>query len=218
MVNFGGARTAPRRLKSGITRRIVGRNAASKKTLKGKTVLGLSTKNLERMLGENKTRRRISNIRVAYERTENIEGQIIKTTNKFIKLFNNILNNEQKYIDARVKIESMLEALDASEGGTPIERHNISNQKFKSKLEKKVSDDIIRTYKNMLKVSKDVYETSNNQEQREAATIFLTSVIEELYNEFFPSKKSRAMNINTENTKNNSNLDDLLNMFKKTGI
>jgi hypothetical protein len=70
----------------------------------------------------------------------------------------------------------------------------------------------------MLKVSKDVYETSNNQEQREAATIFLTSVIEELYNEFFPSKKSRAMNINTENTKNNSNLDDLLNMFKKTGI
>jgi hypothetical protein len=71
----------------------------------------------------------------------------------------------------------------------------------------------------MLKVSKDIYETSNSDEQREAATIFLTSLIEELYNEFFPSKKiNHTMNINTENTKNNSNLDDLLNMFKKTGI
>jgi hypothetical protein len=65
MVNFGGARTAPRRLKSQRKRRIIGRNVTSKKTLKGKTVLGLNTKNLERMLGENKTRRRISNIRVA---------------------------------------------------------------------------------------------------------------------------------------------------------
>jgi hypothetical protein len=223
MVNFGGTRTAPRKLKFQRTLKIVGRTAASKKTLKGKTILGLNTKNLERMLGENKTKRKISNIKVAYEKTKNVEGQLIQTTNKFIKLFNSILNDEEKYIDARVKIESMLGALDDSKGGNPIERHNISNKKFKSKLEKKISDDIIRTYRNILKVSKDVYETSNNEEQREAASIFLIGLIEELYDEFFPSKKTNhTMNVNTENTKNNtknnSNLDDLLNMFKKTGI
>ena len=90
------------------------------------------------------------------------------------------------------------------------------NREFKSKLKKKVSDDdIIRTYRNLLKVAKDVYETSNNQEQREAASLFLTVLNYDLYNEFFPKKQNNKMNMD-ENAANN--LGDLLNMFKKTSI
>jgi cysteinyl-tRNA synthetase len=216
MVKFGGVRTAPRTLKylkSRKTRKILGRTGI-KKTLKGTPVLGLNTKNLERMLGANKTQHRITNIKKSYEETKNFEEQMLETANKFIKLFNNILHNEQKYLDARVKIETMLEVLNASKGN-PIERHNIENKNFKSKLQKKLSDDLIRTYRNLLKVAKDVYETSNNEEQREASSLFLSTLIEELYKEFFPSKKNN-MNMNFENE--NDDLDDLLNMFKKSGI
>ena len=75
MIKFGGARTKKRTLKylkSSKTRKIVGRTSM-KKTLKGKLLLGLNTKNLERMLGANKTQRKIGNIKRTYEQTTDPE-------------------------------------------------------------------------------------------------------------------------------------------------
>ena len=218
MIKSGGVRTIRRKLKylkSGKTRKVIGRNANAKKTLKSQRILGINTKNLEQMIGMNKTTRKMGNIKMTYEKTKNIEDQMIQTSDKFIKLFNKILHNEPKYVNARVKIESMLEALDSMKGDV-IERFNITNQRFKSKLERKITDDKIRTYRNVLKVAQDTYETTNNEEQREAASILLTGLIEELYKDFFT--KSKNGNMNMEDDTPNNNLGDLLNMFKKTAI
>lgn len=200
MIKFGGTRTKSRKLKYLRTKTRKAEKFSFKPSLKKNTL----KKNIVSILQK---RNRLNNIKETYEKTSNIEEQILKTSNKLIKLFNKVLEND-KYIKYRSDIEATLDILENTEGPI-IKRHNITNKDFKSMLKEKVSDDIIETYKDVITLAKETYEDDENTVDREASAIFLANIVDELYKAFFVKNS----NVNMNNG-NNSGLDSLLKSLK----
>lgn len=203
MIKFGGTRTKRRNLKYLSTKT---RTAKNKHKFSFKPSLKKNTlkRNIVSMLQK---RNRLNNIKETYEKTSNIEEQILKTATKFITLFNKVIKKD-KYKKYQSDIEANLYILEGAQGSI-IERHDISNKDFKSILEEKVSDDIIETYRDVITLAKETYEDDDNDVDREAAALFLSNITEELYNVFFTKKN----NINMNNAQN-SGLNSLLKSLK----
>ena len=203
MIKFGGTRTKSRKLKylSKKTRKL---KASQKFSFKPSLQKNTLKKNIVSILQK---RNRLNNIKETYEKTTNIEEQILKTSNKFIKLFNKVLNKD-KYIKYRSDIEATLYILENTKGQI-IERQHIKNKDFKLMLEENVSDDIIETYRDVIILAKETYEDDENTVDREAAAVFLSNIVDELYNAFF----SNINNVNMNN-RPNSGLNSLLKSLK----
>ena len=202
MIKFGGTRTKSGKLKylSTKTRKVKNSQKFSfKPSLKKNTL----KRNIVSMLQK---RNHLNNIKETYEKTSNIEEQILKTSNKFITLFNKVIKKD-KYKKYQSDIEATLDILEDTKGPI-IKRHDISNKDFKSMLEEKVSDDMIETYIDVITFAKETYEDDDNDVDREAAALFLSNITEELYNVFFTKKNNVNMN-NAENTGLNSLLKSL---------
>ena len=203
MIKFGGTRTKRRNLKYLSTKTKTAKNKQKfsfKPSLKKNTL----KRNIVSMLQK---RNRLNNIKETYEKTSNIEEQILKTATKFITLFNKVLKKD-KYKKYQSDIEANLYILEGAQGSI-IERHDISNKDFKSILEEKVSDDIIETYRDVITLAKETYQDYDNDVDREAAALFLANITEELYNVFFTKKN----NVNMNNAQN-SGLNSLLKSLK----
>ena len=203
MIKFGGTRTNPRKLKylSTKTRKLKNSQKFSfKPSLKKNTLK-------QNIVGMLQKRNRLNNIKETYEKTSNIEEQILKTSNKFITLFNKVIKKD-KYKKYQSDIEATLIILEDTKGPI-IKRHDIKNNDFKSMLEEKVSDDMIETYIDVITFAKETYEDDDNDVDREAAALFLANITEELYNAFFTKKN----NVNMNNAYN-SGLNSLLKSLK----
>ena len=203
MIKFGGTRTKSRKLKylSTKTRKVKNSQKFSfKPSLKKNTL----KRNIVSMLQK---RNHLNNIKETYEKTSNIEKQILKTSNKFITLFNKVIKKD-KYKKYQSDIEATLDILEDTKGPI-IKRHDISNKDFKSMLEEKVSDDMIETYIDVITFAKETYEDDDNDVDREAAALFLANITEELYNAFF----TKNNNVNMNNAYN-SGLNSLLKSLK----
>jgi hypothetical protein len=203
MIKFGGTRTKSRKLKYLSTKT---RTAKNKHKFSFKPSLKKNTlkQNIVSMLQK---RNRLNNIKETYEKTSNIEEQILKTSNKFITLFNKVIKKD-KYKKYQSDIEATLIILEDTKGPI-IKRHDIKNNDFKSMLEEKVSDDMIETYIDVITLAKETYEDDDNDVDREAAALFLANITEELYNAFFTKKN----NVNMNNAYN-SGLNSLLKSLK----
>ena len=203
MIKFGGTRTKSRKLKYLSTKT---RTAKNKHKFSFKPSLKKNTlkQNIVSMLQK---RNRLNNIKETYEKTSNIEEQILKTSNKFITLFNKVIKKD-KYKKYQSDIEATLYTLEDTKGPI-IKRHDIKNNDFKSMLEEKVSDDMIETYIDVITLAKETYEDDDNDVDREAAALFLANITEELYNAFFTKKN----NVNMNNAQN-SGLNSLLKSLK----
>ena len=203
MIKFGGTRTKSRNLKYLSTKT---RTAKKSQKFSFKPSLKKNTlkRNIVSMLQK---RNHLNNIKETYEKTSNIEKQILKTSNKFITLFNKVIKKD-KYKKYQSDIEATLDILEDTKGPI-IKRHDISNKDFKSMLEEKVSDDMIETYIDVITFAKETYEDDDNDVDREAAALFLANITEELYNAFF----TKNNNVNMNNAYN-SGLNSLLKSLK----
>ena len=236
MIKFGGARPTGKPKKSSKSyKKLFSKFTLKNSSKKSKNI----SKNLLEHIKSNNNTRRLNNIKKISEQETNLETYMLKLSKKFIKLFEHIfkmdedldnlyhtyykegkntnaLNNKSReYQEFREDIEEKLKELDDKEN--LLERHKSIIPTLHNSL--KMDDDIIKSYKDILKSARKIYNNKSGV-LRDEASMFLITVVEELLDVFFKKENTR-MNIN-ENSINqeikvmevhDSELDKMLNMF-----
>jgi len=233
MIKFGGARPTgkPKRTTKSY------KKLFTKFTLKNRP--SALRKNLLSYVKSNSKTRKLNSIKKISEQEKNLETYTLQLSKKFLKLFEHVLNMDEKidnlyhtyyakgkntnalndksrdYQIFREDIEDKLKELDTK--GNLLERHKSIIPNIYTRFE--MEDDIINSYKNILTSARKIY-NSNDTNLRDEASIFLITVVEELLGVFF-KKENMSMNINENSSvqeikvmeQHDTNIDKMLNMF-----